>query len=370
MLMIEVKGSNNEKKSSNYEEKVSNKVGKKLNKMRSHAMAQLKDHKDIIGYKHNISESALDKIRSCIFWPNLSSLEDGPDEVCSHCPTPHERFKPKPKSCPSRRKNGEKDPIIGDHVFEEDLLAFNRWLLDFLDSEVNLMTEADWTDCLNIFLLLSVGCLFDEMDKSFILQSMTQHTLTMMPEHEMSTPRFIYGPAGSGKTLSVIAKIESLYKTDKINNENKVLFVCKNRELHCYIKYELEKRNIQISNIDFLCFEDLHDFPDTSMMFRPLITDYSAIFVDEAEDLGAEDNSGLDNILSGLKPILKKKGKRIKKRRKSKRKARVAEKDTSGFCLTISRDQPVTPVTVHSKEILLQYTSTKYTEIQEASQSF
>ena len=291
MLLFEVKGSTEDN------------VGKSLNNTRNHAMGQLKDHKEILGFKHGIGESTLEQVRSCIVWPNLSAKEN---ELCKPCKEKHDRFKPKPEKCKSRRRTGNKDPVPSHHLFEEDLKEFDNWLLKFLESEDNNLPEADWSSCLNVFLLLSVGCLYDEMDQSFIMQSMQQHQLASMPEHEMTTPTFVYGPAGSGKTLSVLAKMEALHQQGKLVEYNKCLFVCKNIELHNYMREELKKKQIPLNNIDFKCFEEIPTFPEPVTMFRPLISSYGAIFVDEAEDLGG--SFALDKLKSGFKVSSGKKG--------------------------------------------------------------
>lgn len=69
----------------------------------------------------------------------------------------------------------------------------------FIEDESFSIIEEEWVDLRNIFLLLSVGCLFDEQDKTFIMLNKQQLDLMSFPKHLMSRPKFIYGPAGSEK---------------------------------------------------------------------------------------------------------------------------------------------------------------------------
>ena len=57
--LVEVKGSSPEN------------ARKGINKTRGHALAQLRNHKEILGYKHNISKETFERVHSSVVWPNL-----------------------------------------------------------------------------------------------------------------------------------------------------------------------------------------------------------------------------------------------------------------------------------------------------------
>ena len=195
ILMLEVKGSTEKSNSSN------------LKKTKMHAISQLTSHRDILGHKHSIPSSVLEQVDSYIAWPNLPGFES-----CDFFSEGHPRFQPKPQRPQSCKQRENIPPKPTTHLFSEELAnsdVFNSWILKFLDSDDSSMKEKSWTDFLNIFLLLSVGCLYDELEKTFILLNKQQFSLQHRPKQSMSRPLIIYGPAGSGKTLSVLAMIEA-----------------------------------------------------------------------------------------------------------------------------------------------------------------
>ena len=80
--LVEVKGSTVDK------------ARKSINKTRGHALAQLRNHEEILGYKHDISKETFEKVHSSVIWPNLSR-----HFFCETCNTSdaHERFKLPPE---------------------------------------------------------------------------------------------------------------------------------------------------------------------------------------------------------------------------------------------------------------------------------
>ena len=129
----------------------------------------------------------------------------------------HERFKLPPTTCKARGNRIE--ATAGNDLFVDDLKSdqFQGYLQSFIENDSFAITQEEWVDLRNIFLLLSVGCLFDEMEKTFILLNKEQVDLLSVPKHQMSRPKLIYGPAGSGKTLATLAMIERLFKRENID---------------------------------------------------------------------------------------------------------------------------------------------------------
>ena len=122
---------------------------------------------------------------------------------------------------------------------------------------------------------------------ALILLNQEQSGLVQMPKHPMSRPWVIFGPAGSGKTLSVLAIIERLHNSGQINKDNKVLYVCENEEVHKYMIAELIKRKIpHEENIHFKNLHEVTEDLNIKSMFSSMIASYGAIFIDEAEELG------------------------------------------------------------------------------------
>ena len=175
--VLEVKGSLDES------------ANKRINKTRGHALAQLRNHKEILGYKHDIPEETFEKVQFCVMWPNLQRYY-----FCKACDTSegHERFQVPPETC--KLKGNSNQATAGNDFFKDDLIPdnFEREVQRFVEDENFWLSEDEWVDLRNIFLLLSVGCLFDEMDKTFILLNKEQLNLLTMPRHQMSRPKFIY----------------------------------------------------------------------------------------------------------------------------------------------------------------------------------
>ena len=287
--LLEVKGSSPET------------ARKGINKTRGHALAQLRNHKEILGhkYKHNIPEETFERVHSSVVWPNLER-----NFFCEACDTAngHERFKLPPATCKAR--GNSKEATVGNDLFAEDLKAdqLQGDLQSFTEDDSFDISQEEWVDLRNIFLLLSVGCLFDEMDKTFILLNKEQVDLISIPKHEMSRPKFIYGPAGSGKTLTTLAMIERLFKRGEIDENNQVLYLCSNQSVLQYVESELTARNIPLNDIKFRTYSTLPGYASAhsnpTEMFPQLIKEYGAIFLDEAEDLGIEALNQLNATIS------------------------------------------------------------------------
>ena len=95
--LLEVKGSTPEK------------ARKSINKQRDHALAQLRNHKEILGYKHNIPEETFERVHSSVIWPNLER-----NFYCEACDTVvgHERFKLPPSTCKNRGNSNEAAALL------------------------------------------------------------------------------------------------------------------------------------------------------------------------------------------------------------------------------------------------------------------
>ena len=313
--VLEVKGSLDES------------ANKRINKTRGHALAQLRNHKEILGYKHNIPEETFEKVQFCVMWPNLQR-----HYFCEACDTSegHERFQVPPETC--KLKGNSNQATAGNDFFKDDLIPgnFEREVQRFVEDKNFWLSEDEWVDLRNIFLLLSIGCLFDEMDKTFILLNKEQLNLLSVTRHPMSRPKFIYGPAGSGKTLSTLAMMEILFKKGEIDKDNQVLYLCSNPSVQQYVRRELTARAISLDNVDLKTYtevwselfeamkRDIDDRDDVSHLGQAgsmphfnawkfavphLVKRYGTIFMDEAEDLGDWNLNGLNTTINTVKEI-------------------------------------------------------------------
>ena len=133
----------------------------------------------------------------------------------------------------------------------------------------------------------------------------------------MSRPRMIEGRAGTGKTLTVIAKIEQLYRDGKIDNENKVLVLTFSNHMVDHFRAALEQflekhfwqlgldglygldsfPNVTIENY---YKSDMKEFYKRGAGMGEALKKYKYIFMDEAEDLGQYPERMLEPVISGL----------------------------------------------------------------------
>jgi superfamily I DNA/RNA helicase len=65
--------------------------------------------------------------------------------------------------------------------------------------------------------------------------------LLNLPNHPKGQPLLIYGPAGSGKTLLIIAKILDMIKNGEVDESTQILYMCENEEVQHYFRKEVEK---------------------------------------------------------------------------------------------------------------------------------
>ena len=72
----------------------------------------------------------------------------------------------------------------------------------------------------------------------------------------MGQPRVIYGPAGSGKTLLVIAKIIDLIKDGEVGEGKKILYTCENKDVQLHVRKEVAKRYPDFHNLETKTFSD------------------------------------------------------------------------------------------------------------------
>ena len=146
------------------------------------------------------------------------------------------------------------------------------WLEDIMTSTDKSLTESDWSFALNKFLVLSAGALYDEMDKTFVLLSKQQIKVFNFPIHSMGQPRVIYGPAGSGKTLLVIAKIIDLIKDGEVGEGKKILYTCENKDVQLHVRKEVAKRYPDFHNLETKTFSDkCNGKLDVASIFGPII---------------------------------------------------------------------------------------------------
>ena len=199
-----------------------------------------------------VSKEETDKILLLTVWPFLSKERKCENPNCAT--GSHPRFQEEPKECWS---SGMTSPPQYDskiqHLFKEDLEVGNiEELLKNMVSE-NQIEEETWTKLLIRHTTLSCGVLYDTMAKKFVLLGQDQLNLYDSPEHYIMEPKIIEGLAGTGKTITIAAKLEKLFKEGEISGKHpkdpKAVYICFSSQMVQQMKLLLDKSNVNMKNI-------------------------------------------------------------------------------------------------------------------------
>jgi len=279
--------SNKTKKSASYMEVKCCKNESGLKSHRKKATNQLNKHVSMLN-NLGMSKEETDKISLYTVWPNLSGKEPCKN---SNCPEGgwHPRFKPKEKVCwdPGMTDPPQFDPRV-KHIFKEDLEVTNVKSLLQNMAEENEIEEETWLKMLMRETRHACGALYDEISERFYLLGPDQQDLRESAEHKIMEPRIIEGKAGTGKTLTIAAKIERLLKEGKITSSRKAVYICYSDQGIEQMRFML--RNISLENIEVVNarvnpnFSNLIENPQK--IINSVQTDgIHYFFMDETEDL-------------------------------------------------------------------------------------
>jgi len=266
------------------------------NQHRKKARSQLCGHCEVLKVTHKLPDDEVDKILLHSAWPRLSK-----EYQCSFesCVSPHGTYQGVPETCPDFQKlqKPQYEPS-GWHVFKEAFESqkkFNKWLEHILVAE-KAIDQTTWTKILRIHTLHSRGVLYDEISKKFKILGKDQNNLLHLPKHKLSHPRFISGTAGTGKTLTVCAKIEELVNNNEVDEDNKVLYICFSDGMISWVKNELKrlesKVNLELCTlVNYKSSDIFKNFYKESKKMAELLYQekYRYIFIDEAQDLGVKE---------------------------------------------------------------------------------
>ena len=240
-----------------------------------------------------LSKNETDKIQLFTVWPYLSRKEPCKN---SKCPMSgwHPRFQEKDKVCwdPGMTDPPNFDPRVR-HLFKEDIEIESVKILLKNLAEENEIEEKAWMKILARQTRYACGALFDEISKLFFLLGPNQLDLRDSEEHKIMEPRIIEGKAGTGKTLTIAAKIERLFHEGKITALRKAVYICYSDQSVEQIKFLL--RHISLENIEVFNARKhprlKHLIENPRVVLRLIKDDrFNFIFVDECEDL-SEKNS-------------------------------------------------------------------------------
>ena len=223
---------------------------------------QLMEHVQLIKNRLNMTKDQAGKIHVREIWPNLKSNSRGAAYLLQNQRKPRTMY-----------------------LFADD--NFVSSIKSVIENPANAIKEDVWMKMLCLHTRLSCGVLYNHFSHEFTLLGLDQVNLRDSPEHDMSKPIMVEGGAGTGKTLTAIAKVKQLQKDGKLENK-KVLFITFSDHMVVHVKKMFIQFSVDLRNITIVNYEkepDYIDFYKNSEGMMKVLKYYSFIFMDETEEL-------------------------------------------------------------------------------------
>ena len=259
---------------------------KKSGSTRKKAISQLDTFLEMLRDTLNVPT---DKLQVHAVWPNMS-----PTEPCAHCNNSHPSLYEKPEACrqPGTQARASPEPE-GFHIFEDKFIGdeFSRWIEDIVTDPSLQVPETVFSTVLDFVARHCVGVLYDEVVKSFCILGEDQAKLVARPEQSLGEPTIIYGLAGTGKTIAILARIQRI--SGNLGPSSRALYISFGKNAIQMVKEKLEACNIDLTHITFSeSFSyplNLYDLLEKNKVLLNLIEDgYRYVYVDSAEDAGVD----------------------------------------------------------------------------------
>ena len=169
------------------------------------AITQLKTFEDMLAKELNVPTN---NIQFHAVWPNMP-----PEEPCPFCHGSHPSLYERPTVCQpkgtQRRTNPEPE---GFHVFKDKFEdgEFSEWMKGIVNESSKAVDPSTYDTVLDFLARHCVGVLYDETVKSFCILGDDQDKLVNKKEQPLTNPTIVYGLAGTGKTISIMARIQQI----------------------------------------------------------------------------------------------------------------------------------------------------------------
>ena len=147
-----------------------------------------------------------------------------------------------------------------------------------------------------------VGVLYDETVKSFCILGNDQETLVGRSEMPLDKPTVVYGLAGTGKTITIMSRIERI--SGNLNASRRALYICFEDNVISMVKRKLEACQVDLTHVDFANHKNFshnlsHITQDDKVIQDLIGQGYRYIYLDSAEDFGVDwVNSLLETALA------------------------------------------------------------------------
>ena len=181
----------------------------------------------------------------------------------------------------------------GFHLFKDkfDGDEFSKWIHSIVN-DCSKAVEKDVFNCVLQFITrLSVGVLYDETVRSFCILGKDQERLLSLSEQPLGQPTVIYGLAGTGKTIVIMARLQRI--SSQLSASSKAIYLTSEENATRMVKQQLQACNIDLNYITLKTFAMLQNKPsDIDCLFKvteDLISDgYHYIYFDSVEDFGVD----------------------------------------------------------------------------------
>ena len=215
---------------------------RKSNATRKKAIAQLRAFPNTAEIECNV---LTDKVQTHVVWPFME-----PVEPCERCERQHPSLYERPAACqqPGTQRRTNPEPW-GLHLFKDkfDGDEFSKWLHSIVENTSKAVDQYVFDSVLQFVTHQSVGVLYDETVKSFCILGKDQEMLVQMNERPLDQPTVIYGLAGTGKTIAIMARIQHVLS--KLTETSKAIYLTSEENA-----IRLVKRQLEVCNIDLVSF--------------------------------------------------------------------------------------------------------------------
>ena len=193
---------------------------KKSGPARKKAISQLKSFTELLRSKLNVQ---IDKLQVHTVWPNME-----PMQFCTSCSGNHDSLYEKPEACRQPGTQARENPEPrGFHIFKDKFdtdISGSNWITSIVSDPSKAVEESVFDRVLEFVAQHSKGVLYDETVKSFCILGEDQTKLLQRPEQNLSRPTVIYGLGGTGKTISILARIQQISR--HLSDSRKALYMC------------------------------------------------------------------------------------------------------------------------------------------------
>ena len=259
----------------------------KSGQARKKAISQVDTFRDMLRSEIKIPDSVVDNFQVHVFWPNMS-----PTEACPSCAGRHPSLHEKPPAClqPGTQRRAKPEPP-GFHLFQDVTVgdAFSDWVRSIISDPSKAVVSDVYERALGFVTRHCVGVLYDQTVGRFCILGSDQRKLVHWAEQPLEKPLIIYGLSGTGKTISILARIQRI--SPKLDANHKVLFIC--FEDNVIEMAEMKLKACQI-DLTYIHFENVNSqscqlgniFEDETKLHNLTRQGFRYIYVDSAEDLG------------------------------------------------------------------------------------